>query len=83
MPDKIKRLLEIIDSLPNELEVEYEVEKQRGENILLDNKVDDEYVRLVESIAINKDLDKSNFKVVFTPNHGTSSKNPSLNSKKS
>ena len=72
VPDKIKRLLELIDSLPNELEVEYEVAKVRGENILLDNKVDDEYVRLVESIAINKDLDKSNFKIVFTPNHGTS-----------
>ena len=72
VPDKIKRLLEIINELPNELDVEYEVAKERGENILLDNKVDDEYVRLVESIAINKDLDKSNFKVVFTPNHGTS-----------
>ena len=34
--------------------------------------MDDEYVRLCESIAINKDLDKSNFKIVFTPNHGTS-----------
>ena len=72
VPDKIKRLLEIIASLPNELEVEYEAAKVRGENILLDNKVDDEYVRLVESIAINRDLDKSNFKIVFTPNHGTS-----------
>ena len=72
VPDKIKRLLELIDSLPNELEVEYEVAKVRGENILLDNKVDDEYVRLVESIAINRDLDESNFKIVFTPNHGTS-----------
>ena len=72
VPDKIKRLLEIIDSLPNELDVEYEKVAKRGETILLDNKVDDEYVRLVESIAINKDLDKSNFKVVFTPNHGTS-----------
>ena len=72
VPDKIKRLLEIIDSLPNELDVEYEKAAKRGETILLDNKVDDEYVRLVESIAINKDLDKSNFKVVFTPNHGTS-----------
>ena len=72
VPDKIKRLLEIIASLPNELEVEYEKAAKRGETILLDNKVDDEYVRLVESIAINKDLDKSNFKVVFTPNHGTS-----------
>ncbi len=72
VPDKIKRLLELIDALPNELEVEYEVAKVRGVNILLDNKVDDEYVRLVESIAINRDLDKSNFKIVFTPNHGTS-----------
>ena len=72
VPDKIKRLLEIIAELPNELDVDYEVEKVRGVNVILDNKVDDEYVRLVESIAINKDLDKSNFKVVFTPNHGTS-----------
>ena len=72
VPDKIKRLLEIIAELPNELDVDYEVEKARGKNVVLDNKVDDEYVRLVESIAINRDLDKSNFKVVFTPNHGTS-----------
>ena len=72
VPDKIARLLEIIAELPNELDVEYEVEKQRGRNVVLDNKVDDEYVRLVESIAINKDLDKSKFKIVFTPNHGTS-----------
>ena len=72
VPDKIKRLLELIASLPNELEVEYEPAKELGETIVLDNKVDDEYVRLCESIAINKDLDKSNFKIVFTPNHGTS-----------
>ena len=72
VPDKIKRLLEILVDLPNELDVEYKAEAKRGETIMLDNKVDDEYVRLVESIAINKDLDKSNFKIVFTPNHGTS-----------
>ena len=72
VPDKIARLLEIIAELPNELDVEYEVEKDRGQNVVLDNKVDDEYVRLVESIAINRDLDKSKFKIVFTPNHGTS-----------
>ena len=72
VPDKIARLLEIIAELPNELDVEYEVEKERGKNVILDNKVDDEYVRLVESIAINRDLDKSKFKIVFTPNHGTS-----------
>ena len=72
VPDKIARLLEIIASLPNELDVEYAVEQVKGENVLLDKSVDDEYVKLVERIAINKDLDKSNFKVVFTPNHGTS-----------
>lgn len=72
VPDKIKRLLEIIESLPNELEVEYKVADKLGETVILDSRVDDEYVRLCEGIAINKDLDKSNFKIVFTPNHGTS-----------
>ena len=72
VPDKIKRLLEIIASLPNELEVEYKVDDKLGETVMLDSSVDDEYVRLCESIAINRDLDKSNFKIVFTPNHGTS-----------
>ena len=72
VPDKIKRLLEIIESLPNELEVEYRIADRLGETVMLDSSVDDEYVRLCEGIAINKDLDKSNFKIVFTPNHGTS-----------
>ena len=72
VPDKIKRLLELIAALPNELDVEYKKADKLGETIVLDNKVDDEYVRLCESIAINKALDKSNFKIVFTPNHGTS-----------
>lgn len=72
VPEKISRLVEIIASLPNELEVDYEKADVLGETIVLDSKVDDEYVRLVESIAVNKDLDKSNFKIVFTPNHGTS-----------
>ena len=72
VPEKIKRLLELIAALPNELDVEYKKADKLGETVMLDNKVDDEYVRLCESIAINKDLDKTNFKIVFTPNHGTS-----------
>ena len=72
VPEKISRLLELIAALPNELDAEYKKADKLGETVMLDNKVDDEYVRLCESIAINKDLDKSNFKIVFTPNHGTS-----------
>jgi len=72
VPAKIERLVEIINSLPNELDVTYEKEAVVGEIITLDKKIDDDYVKEVESIAINKDLDKKNFKIVFTPNHGTS-----------
>ena len=72
VPDKIQRLVDIIGELPNELDVTYTPEKKLGENIMIDPALDDEYVRLVEAIQINPDLDKSKFKIVFTPNHGTS-----------
>lgn len=72
VPSKISRLLAIINDLPNELEVEYQKDPVMGTMTVLDNKIDDEYVQLVEDIAINRDIDKSNFKIVFTPNHGTS-----------
>jgi len=72
VPDKIKRLVEIIGELPNELEVTYSPVVKPAEIITLDKEVDDEYVKLCESITINNDLDKKGFKIVFTPNHGTS-----------
>ena len=72
VPDKIERLVEIINSLPDELSVTYEPVKERGQRIMLGKEVDDEYVEAVKSIAINNDLDKKGYKIVFTPNHGTS-----------
>ena len=72
VPDKIARLVEIIGELPNELEVDYEPVNNPNEIITLPKEVDDEYVRLCESITLNNDLDKKGFKIVFTPNHGTS-----------
>ena len=72
VPEKISRLVEIIGELPNELEVTYSPVVKPAEVITLDKEVDDEYVKLCESITINNDLDKKGFKIVFTPNHGTS-----------
>ena len=72
VPSKISRLVEIISNLPNELEVEIPLAKEKGELVMVDKSVDDEYVRLVEEIQLNKDLDKSKFKIVFSPQHGTS-----------
>ena len=72
VPEKISRLVELIGQLPDELHVEYQKASSRGEQIMLGKEVDDEYIKEVEAIAINRDLDKSNYKIVFTPNHGTS-----------
>lgn len=71
VPSKIHRLLEIIDSLPNELDVTYCPSINPGELIILDESIDEEYVKLVESIVINNEISKKDFKIVFTPNHGT------------
>lgn len=71
-PTKIDPLIRIINKLPNELEVETPQGNIRGEQVILEKEVDDTYVKLVESIQENKDLDKTNFRIVYTPNHGTS-----------
>ena len=71
VPHKINRLVEIISSLPSELDVEYTPTKIKGKTITLGQEIDDEYVKLVEGIALNKKIRKTNFKIVFTPNHGT------------
>jgi len=72
VPDKISRLVELINSLPNDLDVTYQVTTPRGVNKILGPDVDDTYVKLVEDIALNPQLPKKGFKIVFTPNHGTS-----------
>ncbi len=75
VPSKISRLLEIIASLPNELEVDYKPEKKRGETVILGKEIDDAYVKAVESVSLHPELDKSNFKIVFSPSHGTTYRN--------
>ncbi|MDD4103613.1 MAG: phospho-sugar mutase [Erysipelotrichaceae bacterium] len=72
IPQKIERLVELINSLPNELNVTYEPVTPRGVNQVLDHTIDDVYVELVKKISINPDLPKEGYKIVFTPNHGTS-----------
>ena len=72
VPSKIERLLDIINALPNELDVSYEPANKKGETIVLNNDIDNEYIKRVESLSLRRDLDKKNFKIVFTPNHGTS-----------
>jgi phosphoglucomutase len=72
VPAQIDPIIKIIDKLPNELDVEVPISKESGSNQTIGKKVDDVYVKLVEGIQLNPALDKSNFKIVYTPNHGTS-----------
>lgn len=72
VPEKIKRLLEIIDEIPDELSINVKVDEHPGHETVLSHVIDDGYVELVKSIQIHPELSKDDFKVVFTPNHGTS-----------
>lgn len=71
VPHKIKSLVEIIGSLGDELDVEIGNEEP-GEIITLGQEYDDDFVSHVESIQLNSELDKKDFKIVFSPQHGTS-----------
>ena len=72
VPHKISRLIEIIDALPDELQLEVPPSLNCSEITTLGSNVDEEYVRLVKNIQLNPHLNKAGFKIVFTPNHGTS-----------
>lgn len=71
-PNKITPLLEIISKLPDELSVKVVGVTEKGINQIFGPNVDDTYVALVETVQLNPNLDKSNFKIVYTPNHGAS-----------
>ncbi len=72
VPYRIDRLLEILASLPNELEIEDAPNGKKGTTSILTSEYDDEYIEKVLSIRLNPDLDKKDYKIVFTPQHGTS-----------
>lgn len=72
VPAKIAKLIAIIDRLPDELSLEIPPSLNRGEIIVLDSDVDEEYIRLVKEIQLNPALPKRGFRIVYTPNHGTS-----------
>jgi phosphoglucomutase len=74
-PDKIDRLLQIIADLPDYLDVQVPKAKFPGETITFDEAIDDDYVHAVEAIQINPDLKKQGFKIVYSPQHGTSYEN--------
>lgn len=72
VPTKIKPLLDIIESMPAEIDCVVPQYKRSGEFVILDHQIDHEYLNLIRGIQINSNLSKKNFKIVYSPQHGTS-----------
>ncbi|MFA5687425.1 MAG: phospho-sugar mutase [Bacilli bacterium] len=72
VPDKIERLIEIINDLGDELEIKIPLNFTKGEIIILTKEIDDVYIDLVKKIQVNPHLRKKDFRIVYTPNHGSS-----------
>ena len=72
VPNKIKDLIDIIATLGDELTLRVPESEHLGENYVLPKSIDDNYVDLCKSVQINPNLNKKDFKIVYTPNHGTS-----------
>jgi phosphoglucomutase len=72
VPSKIKPYIDIIKTLGSEIDIPFGDAETKGEIITLGEDIDESYIEEVKGILLNRDLDKSNFKIVFTPQHGTS-----------
>ena len=71
VPSKIKPLVEIISSLGDEIDMTYGKEKP-AEIITLGKDIDEDFVNNALSIQIHPELEKNNFKIIFSPQHGAS-----------
>ena len=73
IPEMVQGVIDEIKALGDEL---IDSPKLTAEQEALIHKigadVDEPYIKEVMGIALNPDLDKSNFKLVYTPQHGTS-----------
>ena len=75
VPDLAEKVINYIKDAPDPLTMElesYEALLDKKMIVLLDESIDKAYLDAVKSISVKPEIDKSNFKVVFTPLHGTS-----------
>ncbi len=74
-PDSIAPLLQILSQLGDPLALQKEKVAQPGHKTIVGKEIDDSYCALVESIQCHPELDKGDFKVVYSPQHGASYEN--------
>ncbi len=61
-----------VAAVPDELAVKCLTREEAGDLIeIIGEKVDEEYYKTVKTIQVTPDVDKSDFKIVYSPQHGT------------
>ncbi len=71
-PSKIKPYIDIIKTYGSEIDTTFGNSEVKGDIVTLGKEVDLDFIEHVESILLNPQLSKNDFKIVFTPQHGTS-----------
>ena len=72
VPQKIQPMLDHLAKLPDCLSIIIPNMTQKGQHKVLSKQIEDKYLQMVESLQRLPQLDKSKFKIVFSPQHGAS-----------
>ena len=70
VPNLIDKLLEFYNSIHNVFDVKVDL-TQEDNIIVLDDSMDKKYYEAVDRIRLRRDLNTKDYKVVYTPEHGT------------
>lgn len=74
VPNQADQVIDLVDNIKNVFDIQVKSEselKEAGLIEIIGAEVDDVYVERVKSLEINKDLNKKDLKIVFSPLHGT------------
>lgn len=72
VPALMDKVIAAVNAVEDELAITVSLTAEQEAMIhMIDKEVDDPYVEEVKKIQLHADMDKSNLKVVFTPQHGT------------
>jgi phosphoglucomutase len=68
-PDRIQILIDTLNNLPSIFDISIPQAK-RAQTIVIEKEMDDAYLNKIATIQLHPELDKSNFKIVYSPQHG-------------
>ena len=71
-PEKVDKVIELVSEIDDELSIDFSVTPEQEKLIhYISKEVDEPYKKAVLGIQLRPEVDKSNLKIVFTPQHGT------------